>query len=97
MSTQTHEEMLSRRDCCSDWNVMDEDCEAVNYALNLIESQPRWMDRPSGPGLWAMECVTNKHTLRWAAMLLDQSDIDRGAPFGVVRVFGPIPLPQETP
>jgi hypothetical protein len=69
--------------------------EACEFAFVALESQPRWMDRPSGPGLWAMECETKNTNQKWAGMWLDQSDIDRGAPFGVVRVFGPIQIPKE--
>lgn len=68
---------------------------ACRLAADELESQPRWMDRPSGPGLWAMECETKNTNQKWAGMWLDQSDIDRGAPFGVVRVFGPIQIPKE--
>lgn len=96
MSTLDHVTEL-RAMSHDEWGLGQQERAACQFAVDAIESQPRWLDRPSGPGLWAMECVTDKPNLKWSAMWLDQSDIDRGAPFGVARVFGPIPLPQEKP
>ena len=47
----------------------------------------KWMDRPSGPGLW----LCHGTTLRDCVVELDQEDIDNGAPFASTRVYGPIP------
>lgn len=59
-------------------------------------NEPRWMDQPDQPGLWLLDCVTQKGNLRWSAMWLEQDDLDRGAPFGTTRVYGPVPFPPET-
>jgi hypothetical protein len=55
---------------------------------------PQWMDRPSTPGMWL--CVPSKgNTFKQIVVCdLDQSDIDRGAPFHTSRVYGPIPARQ---
>ena len=55
-------------------------------------SVPRWMARPSGPGLWLCECGTkSRFGSDFVGMRLTQEDLDRGAPFLVEAVYGPIP------
>jgi hypothetical protein len=50
---------------------------------------PRWMDRPSGPGMWVI--VDDDKRFPDVAINLTQEQIDSGAPFASKRVFGPIP------
>ena len=53
---------------------------------------PRWMARPNGPGLWLCDAGDSAGTLpRIAAVELSADDIENGAPFRTVAVFGPIP------
>ena len=47
----------------------------------------KWMDRPSGPGMWV--CVGKK--FKPTVLSLLQDDLNVGAPFETSRVFGPIP------
>ena len=61
------------------------------------ELAPRWMDRPDRPGLWLLDGITDKPSLRWSAMLLNQEDLDLGAPFGTRRVYGPVPIAEVKP
>lgn len=55
------------------------------------------MDRPNQPGLWLLDGITDKPNLRWSAMVLTQADLDRGAPFGTRRVFGPVDYQDQVP
>jgi len=55
-------------------------------------NQPAWRKRASGPGIWVCygECELDG---RLTAVRLTQDDLDRGAPFHVKQVYGPIPEP----
>ena len=54
-------------------------------------NMPRWMPRPSEPGMWV--CLPDKGNTFAKPVVIDltQHDIDRGAPFRCSGVFGPIP------
>lgn len=65
--------------------------------LEHIRQLPQWHDRPPGPGLWACKSKPWANGPKDDVMLnLSQEDIDRGAPFQCVAVFGPIPAREET-
>lgn len=56
---------------------------------------PDWRPRPTEPGLWW--CESDRKSFPQAvAMRLTAADIERGAPFGVSMVYGPIPEPPNT-
>lgn len=65
------------------------DCPAC---LKLrIEESPKWMRRPSGPGVWLL--FSKDGQFKYNALALDADDIARGAPFMCDLVFGPIEEP----
>lgn len=84
-----HEEQVF--DTCQ---VIQEAVDANYQSLRAeVGEQPQWMDRPNQPGMWV--CIGGKaggiEKLQDAALHLMQADLDRGAPFCTVRVYGPIP------
>ena len=50
---------------------------------------PDWHDRPTVPGRWMLDCDNEDHVRIWCDYT--QEDIDYGAPFVSIRVYGPIP------
>lgn len=60
---------------------------------------PAWHDRPTCPGLWlSMHEPSSpigasflKFLQSMTMLLLEKEDLDRGAPFFSLRVYGPIP------
>lgn len=67
--------------------------DGLRRLMEVSELEPQWMDRPSGPGIWV--CIGGVAggigRLQDSVLHLTQADLDRGAPFFVVRVYGPIP------
>lgn len=63
----------------------------VSRGIRLADAlRPEWRDRPTFPGLWLYESEeTDRPHL--GAIQLTQADIDRGAPYRVKRVYGPVP------
>jgi len=58
--------------------------------------EPKWMKRPSCPGIWLCQRSNRLNSpYRWTGLDLTQDDIDRGAPFATDIVYGPIPEPKE--
>lgn len=55
---------------------------------------PRWMERPSGPGLWISQ-TTEKNWVPYLVLNLTQKSLDSGSPFWSKQVYGPIPMPVE--
>jgi hypothetical protein len=84
------------RDRYSPRNMMifdgDHSMPMAEVARRLNES-PRWMDRPSGPGMWV--CVDDDKRFPDVAINLTQEQIDSGAPFASKRVYGPIPEDEK--
>ena len=67
---------------------------ALNAASELVAATvPQWRDKPSEPGWW----VCSNHSREWyaSALFLTQDDLDRGAPFFSLAVYGPIPAPPN--
>lgn len=63
-----------------------------------ITPTPALHDRPTGPGWWV--CVGSPADdgdigAYTQCLLLDQEDLDRGAPFHTRKVFGPLPLEDK--
>lgn len=64
---------------------------------HVPEFVPRWLKRPTGPGLWVCVGGRGGALSGWTgALQLSQLDLDRGAPFETVAVFGPIPKRPES-
>lgn len=59
-------------------------------AADALESMPQWHDRPTGPGLW-LTWGDKPRAWSFVALRLDAADLARGAPFGTIAVYGPIP------
>jgi hypothetical protein len=60
-----------------------------------VQPVPQWMDRPNAPGMWVC-LASDKSTFRQPIVcFLSQYDIDRGAPFYTLRVYGPIPTESQ--
>lgn len=57
---------------------------------------PRWMKRPSCPGIWLCWPGMNGRREYTNGLCLTAEDIERGAPFETECVFGPIPEPDLT-
>lgn len=72
--------------------MTDEVLEAVQVVREYMSDVPAWRDRPTCAGKWWCEPQPGgalSHNP--VAMNLTDSDIERGAPFHVARVYGPIP------
>lgn len=54
---------------------------------------PRWMDRPSGPGLWVAVGTERMRGID-TILRLTADDIERGAPFHCLKCYGPIADPE---
>lgn len=65
---------------------------------SLVEAAPKWMDRPSGPGLWICEVmISASHTLFNLVELHEGfTTADLRAVGNVLRLYGPI-SPKGTP
>jgi hypothetical protein len=69
----------------------------VPELLDEVKRAPGWHERPTGPGLWV--CMPDLNAFPRLTQIigleLDQEDIDRGAPFNTLCVFGPIPADSK--
>ncbi len=91
----TPERLRHLQECLNDLGLSDSDCcELFAYIGQLTAESPKWMDRPSGPGLW-LTSGNPAMFLSPVMMHLDETDLARGAPFHCTRVYGPIPVDVE--
>lgn len=60
------------------------------------EPTPAWMKSPSCAGRWIIEPYDGMPPYSRVCIELSEIDIERGAPFRAVAVYGPLPeCPQE--
>lgn len=64
---------------------------AFNKGKQFATEAPRWMRRPSGPGVWLL--FSRDGQFKYNALALDADDLARGAPFACDLVYGPIEEP----
>jgi len=74
----------------SDFGWAGSPLDAINVATAFLAC-PAWHDRPTGPGLWVCMPDGKQFGRRAEALRLTEEDLARGAPFHVLRVFGPVP------
>lgn len=81
------------------WPSNDRLCFWLMQQMDRLKaSSPSWQDRPTGPGLWVcMSKPWHDGKMSDVVLMLSQEDIDRGEPFNVSRVFGPIPADESKP
>lgn len=58
-------------------------------------TEPRWMKRPSCPGIWVCHGDRSDHSRVDCVLKLSKEDLEFGSPFRTAMVYGPIPSPPD--